>query len=229
MWKACPFLLMVASVACGSNSYAPTVPSPSSQPVVPAFTISGVIVAQTPTGITPLEGAGVFINGHRGVTNEEGFYSIAGVEAIAFGNSVTASKAGYGTETRGLTISGDARVDFQLVRTALYSLSGVVYEVTSAGRVPIEGVRVEVYSMPCDERGAGCLGFGFPIGILQGAMTDKNGVYRISGLYTGKNNVIWLGKEGFEDPFPPRPEASEGGQFLTIDDHTPFDVQLVRR
>jgi len=189
-----------------------------------------VIVAQTPGGVTPLEGAGVFINGHRGVTNGDGFYSIPGVEAIAFGNSVTATKAGYGTETRSLTISGDTRVDFQLVRTAVDSLSGVVSEVTSAARVPIEGVRVEVYSMPCDERGTGCVGFGSSeIRIIQSAMTDKNGVYRISGLYPGRNNVIWLAKPGFEDPFPPRPEASEGGQVVTIDGDTLFDVQLVRR
>jgi hypothetical protein len=228
MCKAGLFLLMLASVACGSNSYAPTAPSPSSQPAVPAFTVSGVIVAKTSAGLTPLVGAGVFINGHRGVTNDDGFYSIAGVEAIPFGNSVTASKAGYGSETKSLTIGGDTRVDFQLVRTAVDSLSGVVSEVTSAARVPIEGVRVEVYSMPCDERGTGCVGFGFPIGILQSAMTDKNGVYRISGLYPGKNNVIWLGKPGFEDPFPPRPEASEGGQVVTIDGDTLFDVQLAR-
>jgi len=197
---------------------------------VRAFTVSGVIVAQAPAGVTPLEGVGVFINGHRGVTNEEGLYSITGVEAMAFGNSIIATKAGYGTETKSLTISGDTRVDdIQLVRTAVSSLSGVVSEVTSGGRVPIEGVRVEIYSMPCDERAAGCVGFGFPIGILQSALTDKKGVYHLSGLYPGKNNVIWLAKQGFDDPFPPRPEASEGGQFVTIDGATPFDVQLVRR
>ncbi len=220
---------MLASVACGSGSYQPTAPSPSSQPAVPTFTVSGVIVAQTPAGVTPLEGVGLFINGHRGITNVEGFYSIAGVEAIAFGNSVTAAKAGYGTETKSLTISGDIRVDFQLVRTALYTLSGLVFEATSVGRVPLEGVRVDVYSMPCDQKVVGCVGFGFPIEIYQTVMTDKNGVYRISGLYAGRNNVIWLAKQGFEDPFPPRPEASEGGQVVTVDGETPFDVPLVRR
>ena len=228
MWKACSFPLLLASVACGSSSYAPTEPSPSSLPAVQAFTVSGVITAQTPAGVIPLEGVGLFINGHRGISNEEGLYSIAGVEAISLGNSVTATKAGYGTETKSLTISGDTRVDFQLVRTAVASLSGVVSEVTSAARVPIEGVRVEIYSMPCDERGTGCVGFGFPIGILQSAMTDSNGVYRISGLYPGRNNVIWFAKPGFDDPFPPRPEATEGGQLVTIDNETPFDVQLVR-
>jgi hypothetical protein len=104
----------------------------------------------------------------------------------------------------------------------------VVSEVTSAGRVPIEGVRVDVSSMPCDQKVVGCVGFGFPIEIFQTVMTDKNGAYRISGLYAGRNNVIWFGKQGFEDPFPPRPEASEGGEVVTIDTDTAFDVQLVR-
>src|SRR5262245_27535222 len=171
MRTACPLLVMLASVACGSNSYAPTVPSPASPPAVPAFTVSGVIVAQTSAGVTPLEGAGVFINGHRGVTNKDGFYSLAGVEANAFGNSATASKAGYGAETRSLTINGDTRVDFHLVRTAVDSLSGMVSEVTSTGRLPIAGVQVDVFSMPCDERGTGCVGFGFDIGISQSVMT----------------------------------------------------------
>jgi hypothetical protein len=219
--------LAVSMLACGGST--PTTPTALVAPTRPTFTISGVISAMMPTGMTPLEGAGVFINGHRGSTNAEGFFSIAGVEVLPFGNSVTASRAGYGSETKSLTISGDTRVDFQLVRTAVDSLAGVVSEVTSTGRVPIAGVRVDVYSMPCDQRGTGCVGFGFPIEIFQSAMTDKSGVYRISGLYPGKYNVIWLSKQGFEDPFPPRPDASEGGQVVTIDGATLFDVQLLRR
>ena len=65
--------------------------------------------------------------------------------------------------------------------------------------------------------------------IAQSMMTDKDGFYRLPGLYAGKNNVVWVSKEGFEDPFPPRPEASEGGQFVTIDNDTRFDGRLVRR
>jgi hypothetical protein len=218
----------VLTPACdgGSRSANPMSPTPSPQAT---YTISGVVAAMTATGPTPLIGAGVFINGHRGVTIEGGFYSIAGVEAIAFGNSVTVSKAGYGTETRSLMITGDTRADFQLVRTAVDSLSGVVSEITSTGRVPLGGVRVDVSSMPCDERGTGCLGFGFDIAIFQSVMTDKNGFYSVSGLYPGKNNSIWAAKAGFEDPYPPRPEAPEGGQALSIDGNTSFDILLVRR
>jgi hypothetical protein len=59
---------------------------------------------------------------------------------------------------------------------------------------------------------------------------DKRGLYSFAGLYSGQVNVVWASKEGFEDPFPQHyPENSEGGQALTIDGNTRFDIQLVRR
>jgi len=184
----------------------------------------------TPTRLTPLGGVSLFINGRRGTTDDQGFYSIAGVESLSFGNSITATKAGYKAETTNLTLKADTRVDFQLVRTAIYTLSGVVAEQTSTGLMPVAGVRVEEYSMPCDQRGTGCVGFGgAEIGIVQNTMTDKNGFYSIPGLYLGKYNFIWADKAGFEDPYPPRPEAPEGGQDLSIDGNTQFDILLIRR
>ena len=84
--------------------------------------------------------------------------------------------------------------------------------------------------MPCDEKVAGCIGFGDPIGIRQTTTTAKNGFYSIPGLYPGQNNGIWAAKDGFEDPFPAHyPESSEGGQAITIDGDSRFDIQLVRR
>ncbi len=219
--------LAASTLACGGAK--PTVPTPVVAPVR-TFTVSGVISTQTPTRLTPLEGVQVFMNGRRTTTDGDGAYSLSDVEPNPFGNSVSATKAGFGTETTNLTISGDTRVDMQLVRTAIFALTGVVSENTSAGRVPLEGVRVDVSSMPCDARGTGCVGFGAPIGIFQTATTDKNGVYSIPGLYSGTNNVIWANKDGFEDPFPAHyPENSEGGQAIAIDGNSSFDIQLVRR
>src|SRR5204862_5638853 len=166
-------LSLAASMwACGSSG--PTTPAAVVAPTVPTFTVSGVISAVTPTSSAPLEGVHMFINGHRATTDDQGFYSIAGVEPNSFANAVTATKPGYKVETTSLTISGDARVDMQLVRTAIFTLSGVVSEVTSAGLVGVEGVRVEVLSMPCAEKVAGCLGVGDPICIFQSATTGKN-------------------------------------------------------
>lgn len=214
----------VSMLACGGSS--PTTPTALEAPTRPTFTVSGVISAVTPTGLTPLEGVHMFINGRRATTDDQGVYSISG---LTFGTSVTATKAGYKVETTSLTLSGDERVDMQLVRTAIFTLSGVVSEVTSAGLVALEGVRVDVESMPCDQTVVGCVGFGDPIAILKTATTDKSGFYSIPGLYPGKHNGIWAGKDGFEDPFPADPENSEGGQAITIDGDSRFDIQLVRR
>lgn len=220
--------LAVSMLACGGNS--PTTPTTLEAPTRPTFTLSGVISAVTPTGLTPLEGVHMFINGRRTTTDDQGVYSISGLEPNSFYTSVTATKAGYKVETTSVTISGDVRVDMQLVRTAIFTLSGVVSEATSAGLVALEGVRVDVDSMPCDQKVVGCVGFGDPIGILKTATTDKSGFYSIPGLYPGKNNSIRAAKDGFEDPFPAHyPENSEGGQAITIDGDSRFDIQLVRR
>lgn len=221
--------LAVSMLACGSNSAttptALTTPTPQ-----PTFTISGVISAVTATREAPLEAALIFVSGHRAMTDGEGRYSLSGLEPNAFGCAVTASKAGYASQTTNLTKCVDATVDMQLVRTAIYPLSGVVSEVTSTGRVPIEGVRVVVSSMPCDEHGIGCVGFGEGIGLFQTATTDKDGFYSIAGLYQGQYNVIWASKDGFADPFPPHyPENTEGGQAITIKGDSRIDIQLVRR
>ena len=219
--------LAVSMWACGSNS--PTTPTALVAATQPTFTLSGVISAVTPTRPTPLEGALIFVGGHRTTTDGEGRYSISGLEPNAFGCAVTASKAGYASATTNLTKCADATIDMQLVRTAIYTLSGVISEVTSRGRVPIEGVRVDVYSMPCDEHGSGCVGFGEGIGLFQTAMTDRSGLYSIPGLYLGNYNVIWATKDGFADPFPPHyPDNAEGGRAITNDGDSRFDIQLVR-
>ena len=213
--------------ACGSNS--PTTPTALVAATQPTFTLSGVISAVTPTRPTPLEGALIFVGGHRTTTDGEGRYSISGLEPNTVGCAVTASKAGYASATTNLTKCADATIDMQLVRTAIYTLSGVISEVTSRGRVPIEGVRVDVSSMPCDEHGSGCVGFGEGIGLFRTAMTDRNGLYSIPGVYLGNYNVIWATKDGFDDPFPPHyPDNSEGGRAITIDGDSRFDIQLVR-
>jgi hypothetical protein len=221
-------ILAVSTWACGSSG--PTMPTTLVAPARPTFTLSGVVSAVTPTSLMPLEGVHMFVNGHRATTDDQGFYSIAGLEPNSSGGAVTATKPGYKVETTSLMISGDTRVDMQLVRTAIFTVSGVVSEATSAGPVAVGGVRVDVSSMPCDERSAGCVGFGDPIGILQTTTTDTSGFYRISGLYPGPNNVIWAAKDGFEDAFPAQyPENSEGGRAITIDGDSRFDIHLIRR
>ena len=101
------------------------------------------------------------------------------------------------------------------------TLSGVVYEETPTGRVPIEDV--EVYCEPCGPE------------THSGAFTDANGFYSFTGvLVTSGPTPIWIGKDGYADPAglprptPPNP-TGPGWREVTIDGNTRFDAQLVKQ
>ena len=82
-----------------------------------SYTLSGFITAVTPSGVTPLEGVRVardYSSGWQGTTTDNsGFYEIHGLYEGT--HAVLAWQEGYRTETRSLSISGDRRVDFQLL------------------------------------------------------------------------------------------------------------------
>ena len=100
------------------------------------------------------------------------------------------------------------------------TLSGVVYEETPTGRVPIEGV--DVYCEPCGAE------------THSWASTDSNGFYSFTGVWVESLPTrLWIGKDGYADPAglprptPPNP-AGPGWREVRIDGDTRFDVQLVR-
>ena len=104
-------------------------------------------------------------------------------------------------------------VDLELVNGALrvsrtnlfppgtFTQSGFVREATTAGSIPLEGVRVERAMT----------------GGYQSAMTDKSGFYTILGMFNGTSSV-YASKDGYET------ETAR----VTIDGDTRFDTQLVR-
>lgn len=104
------------------------------------------------------------------------------------------------------------------------SLSGVVFEVTPMGQVPIPGA--SVYCDACGELGH------------TAKTTDKDGFYSFPGDIA-RGGGIWLppsstaylivAKEGFRDPpgLPPGP-VSQGWRNVTVRGDTRFDIQLVR-
>lgn len=215
--------------ACGGSNGSPNPISPSVAPPDPAFTVTGTVVGQ---GGAPVEGVKVRVAGRQGTTDGNGNYTLLEVPR-SYGGAL-ALKAGYAAAREVLSVSGDTRFDVQLgPRVAIYTLSGVVSEVTPTGLTPLEGARVDEYS--CEEvlpappffPGTGC-----PVLIFQTVRTDKQGRYSFSGLYPGKENSIGVSKEGFEDPFGSSdgPEGQGANdQAVTIDGDTRFDVQLVRR
>jgi hypothetical protein len=214
--------------ACGGGPpIGPTSPTqaPSSEPT---FTVSGVVVAQTPTGSAPVEGVEVRVAGRYGTTDGNGYYSLPGVPKSYGGAS--AVKAGYAAAREILTVSGDTRFDVQLgPRVAIYTLSGVVSEVTPTGRVPVEGVLVHEYSCEDVSPAPPFFSDSCPAYVFQTTRTDRTGFYRFSGLYAGKKNGVGVSDEGFGDPRTD-PNGPEGnGEDVTITGDTRLDLQLVRR
>ena len=83
-----------------------------------------------------------------------------------------------------------------------YTLTGFVTEMTAAGVMPVEGADVDR-----------AYGSGY-----QTAVTDKNGFYRIQGLYD-RVDVLAAGKEGYQ----------QFKETVGIHEDTRYDIQLVRR
>jgi hypothetical protein len=107
------------------------------------------------------------------------------------------------------------------------SLSGVVYELTPTGRVPIAGAIV--YCEPCGEEThtfatADEHGFYY----FSGDLAKGGGVWVVAGVPTPISVGIY--NKDFEDP-PGLPPVREGPGWraVLIDGDTIFDIELVRR
>ena len=99
-----------------------------------------------------------------------------------------------------------------------YTLSGVVFEVTATGEMPIEGA--DVYCELC-----------LP-GTHSWALTDSKGFYSFTGVWTEPDvrTQLWFGKEGYTDP-PGVPLVfnQSGWRQVSVTGDTRFDIQLVRK
>jgi hypothetical protein len=104
------------------------------------------------------------------------------------------------------------------------TLSGIVFEQTARGRLPIEGVGVY-----CEACGEGTHTWG---------RTDVNGVYSFRGVWTGPANFpisLYVFKEGYADPeglprpTPPNLTTPGWREVLVNGSDTQFDIELVRR
>jgi hypothetical protein len=99
-----------------------------------------------------------------------------------------------------------------------YTLSGVVFEVTTTGQTPIEGV--DVYCELCG------------VHTHSGAHTDSNGFYSFTGVWTipDVRTPVWFGKVGYSDPpGVPLVGNESGWRQVSVTGDTRFDVQLVRK
>jgi carboxypeptidase family protein/Big-like domain-containing protein/all-beta uncharacterized protein len=100
------------------------------------FSLTGVVTDATSGGVLPNIAVQVASGPSIGLsarTDAAGAYTLAGVQAGAA--TVTASAAGYESQTKGVTIVGSTRLDFVLVRTpgCAYTLSVTSQNVPAAG------------------------------------------------------------------------------------------------
>ena len=204
--------LSVVSAGCDAGPTRPT----ATPRVEVTYTVSGGVTEMTDAGPVPVEG--VFVQEAStqrwAMTDPNGFYSISGIQAT--NTSVSAIKAGYVTVATPLTATADTRLDILVARVArigTYTLSGMAYELTPAGRVPIEGV-----VLYCD----GC---GSPEGHTF-VTTDAGGLYSFSWVLPGITYVQVTGKEGYRYVGPA--STGLGVPVSTVGD-TRFDVEFVRR
>jgi hypothetical protein len=102
-----------------------------------------------------------------------------------------------------------------------YTLSGMVFEMTPTGRMPIEGV--EVYCEPCGAE------------THTWSTTDANGFYSFAGVWNAgvSPTLLFVHKDGYTDPVgvvmtPPNQQAL-GWRDVIVTGDTQFDIELVRR
>ena len=209
--------LTVLLSACDGRT--PVSPSPPPAGVITpsgaTYTLSGVVTEMTAIGLAPVEGAKVVdASGRSAATDRDGSYSISGLPASS--RTISVTRYGYLTGTTTITMTGDTELDIRLERIETYVLSGVVFEITDAGRVPLEGV--ELYCDSC----------GSPDGHAY-AYSNADGVYRLEWTPNGVH-ALFVSKPGYEifDPTGTFRDAI-GRISATVRGDTAFDVQLVRR
>ena len=190
----------------------PTAPSPTSAPG-PAYTLSGVVSERTPGGAVPLVGAQVREerSGRQALTDASGFYEITGLTSPS--SAVIATKTGYVTLRRDVTVSSNSRVDLEVNLLELQTLSGVVFETLGAERVPIAGV-----SVYCDSCGG-------PFGHTY-TDTDAAGAFSFGWANNGPTPLI-VRKDGYRLTTVGGPTT--GWIVAPVNGDTRFDIELVRQ
>ena len=186
--RASVLAVAVMSVGCG---HSPTTPIPPYQPPTPTptptlnYTISGAVTELVDGEPVPVEGVVVreYSTNQSVVTDAKGVYAIAGIKVTH--SSIVATKEGYGTFATTFTGTIDTKLDVRIVRFVYYTLSGMAYELTSAGRVPIAGI-----VLYCD----GC---GSPVGHTF-VTTDAEGLYSFSYVLAGVTEVQVDGQRDYQ-------------------------------
>jgi hypothetical protein len=165
--RACAFLFLVIAIGCGGGNSTTTSPS-SPTPTANTFSLSG-LVTNSADGTT-ISGATVSIAdgpnaGKSTTTDGSGNYGFMGLQQAGFTVSVSASA--YASQSRGVTLTSNQTLSFQLTLTT-FTLNGTVTDGTSGAMLPNSLVQVTE---------------GVNAG--KSATTDSTGTYAIAGLTPG--------------------------------------------
>ncbi len=208
--------LAIVSSACNGEAPIPTGPTPTPTPTTTVtYALSGAVLETTASGSAPIEGARVVdvSSGLSATTDTLGLFSIPGLPTRT--RSISVTRSGYATHTTTVTMDHDIQLEIRLERMVSYTLSGVVFEITAAGQVPIEGV--EIYCDSC----------GSPDGHTF-VYTDADGFYSLSWTPNGVH-PLFVRKVGYGifNPTGRLPDTS-GRISATVRGDTRFDIQLAR-
>src|SRR5688572_17320444 len=103
-------------------------------------------------------------------------------------------------------------------------LSGVVFEVSSTGRIPLAGVTLHLLT-------CGAVNCPPSSTAAHEVKTGENGGYRIAGVYNGALNFFWIRNEVYDLVNPVVPGTCPDGcdRVVTVNGDTRLDIDLVRR
>jgi hypothetical protein len=212
------FVSLAALSACNGGRTLSNPTAPSAPPTTVA--VSGVVSALTPAGVMPVAGVRVEMQGGIGrfaTTDVNGFYSVQTVSGAP--TLVSASKFGYDTHRQSVTVTEDTHLDIRLTPVTTFTISGVVFELTAAGREPLDNV--DLYCDSCGEIG---VGHTF-------TRTDTNGHYTFVGVFPG-NNPILVSKAGYQDPAGQLIGSGSTPWYarqVSVVGDTLMDIELVRK
>lgn len=152
--------IVALSAACGSESSgSPVAP----RPLAPTFALTGTVMEARAEVRTPARNVPVEISPtHRTVTDSAGTFSIPG---LVEGTYVLHVRGPFHEPlSTTIRIQGETRIDLEIVPLPIYAVSGIVYEDTEDGPIPVPGVYVNNSD------------------IHDSSTTDATGAYRVFAL-----------------------------------------------
>jgi hypothetical protein len=203
MARAAVLTFAASAIGCGST---PTAPAD----VESGYTLTGTVTEMAAGARVAVEGAVVRheATGRSAATDGGGRYTLADLPGRMA--TITVMKDGYENATGSVDLFTSTSLDVLMIRRRAPlpnpALSGIVYESSGSGQVPLAGVVVEN---------------GYTHG---SSITDANGRYRLE---------ISSGELGMTDGFAQIMASKEGyAPFLrevVVEGETRLDIELVRR